>query len=81
MAEMFDQQGIPSAALVSGIDDSQCSDLLEKLRAGRLTFLFTVDKLSEGLDVPDIICAGTRLGTRSGNQNRSICICLESHVL
>jgi superfamily II DNA or RNA helicase len=54
MAEMFDQQGIPSAALVSDIDSAQCSRLLEQLRNGELTFLFTVDKLSEGVDVPDI---------------------------
>ena len=54
MAEMFDQQGIPSAALVSGIDSAQCRSLLDKLRTGELTFLFTVDKLSEGLDVPDM---------------------------
>jgi superfamily II DNA or RNA helicase len=54
MAKMFDQQGIPAATLVSGIDNARCSELLEKLRTGNLTFLFTVDKLSEGLDVPDI---------------------------
>ena len=54
MADMFSQHGIPSAALVSGIDNSQCHSLLEQLRSGELTFLFTVDKLSEGVDVPDL---------------------------
>jgi superfamily II DNA or RNA helicase len=54
MADMFSRKGISSAALVSGIDTSRCSELLEQLRTGKLTFLFTVDKLSEGLDVPDI---------------------------
>ncbi len=54
MAEMFSQHGIPSAALVSGIDNAQCSRLLDQLRSGELTFLFTVDKLSEGVDVPDL---------------------------
>jgi superfamily II DNA or RNA helicase len=54
MADMFSQHGIPSAALVSGIDNNQCTSLLEKLRSGKLTFLFTVDKLSEGVDVPDL---------------------------
>jgi superfamily II DNA or RNA helicase/HKD family nuclease len=54
MADIFSRRGIPSAALVSGIDPNRCSELLEQLRAGKLTFLFTVDKLSEGLDVPDI---------------------------
>lgn len=54
MADMFSQHGIPSAALVSGIDNSKCHSLLEQLRSGELTFLFTVDKLSEGVDVPDL---------------------------
>ncbi|WP_045213108.1 DUF3427 domain-containing protein [Desulfonatronovibrio magnus] len=54
MADMFSQHGIPSAALVSGIDNNQCASLLEQLRSGELTFLFTVDKLSEGVDVPDL---------------------------
>ncbi len=54
MAEMFTQRGIPSAAFVSGVDDTRCTALLNNLRAGRLTFLFTVDKLSEGIDVPDV---------------------------
>jgi superfamily II DNA or RNA helicase len=54
MADMFSQHGIPSAALVSGVDNNKCSSLLEQLRSGELTFLFTVDKLSEGVDVPDL---------------------------
>jgi superfamily II DNA or RNA helicase/HKD family nuclease len=54
MAEMFTQRGIPSAAFVSGVDDARCSALLEDFRAGRLIFLFTVDKLSEGVDVPEL---------------------------
>lgn len=54
MANMFSQHGIPSAALVSGVDNNQCHSLLEQLRSGELTFLFTVDKLSEGVDVPDL---------------------------
>lgn len=54
MAEQFSQRGIPSAAFVSGVDDGACAELLESLKAGRLTFLFTVDKLSEGIDVPDV---------------------------
>jgi len=54
MADMFSQHGMPSAALVSGIDNSQCSVLLEQLKSGKLIFLFTVDKLSEGVDVPDL---------------------------
>lgn len=54
MAEQFSQHGIPSAPFVSGIDSDQCADLLERLKNGQLTFLFTVDKLSEGVDVPEI---------------------------
>lgn len=54
MAEMFSNRGISSEAIVSGIDDYRCQELLNELNAGRLTFLFTVDKLSEGIDIPDI---------------------------
>jgi len=54
MAEQFSQRGIPSASFVSGIDSEQCVDLLARLKSGQLTFLFTVDKLSEGVDVPEI---------------------------
>lgn len=54
MAEQFSQRGIPSAPFVSGIDTDRCADLLARLKNGQLTFLFTVDKLSEGVDVPEI---------------------------
>ena len=54
MADMFTRHDIPSAAFVSGLDSENCRDRLRELRAGRLTFLFTVDKLSEGVDVPEI---------------------------
>ncbi|GFO63184.1 DUF3427 domain-containing protein [Geomonas paludis] len=54
MAEQFNERGIPSAPFVSGIDSERSADLLAKLRNGELTFLFTVDKLSEGVDVPEI---------------------------
>ncbi len=54
MAEMFSKQGIPSGAFVSGVDDARCQELLAQLKDGRLTFLFTVDKLSEGVDVPEV---------------------------
>ena len=52
MAEMFTSQGIPSAPFVSGIDSDECAALLRDLEKGRLTFLFTVDKFSEGVDLP-----------------------------
>jgi superfamily II DNA or RNA helicase/HKD family nuclease len=54
MAEMFSKRGIPSGAFISGVEDTRCQELLGALKAGRLTFLFTVDKLSEGVDVPEV---------------------------
>ena len=54
MAEMFSRQGISSAAFVSGVDDVRCSAMLDDLKSGNLSFLFTVDKLSEGIDVPEM---------------------------
>lgn len=54
MAEQFTQRGIPSDAFVSGVEDGRCQELLDDLKTGRLTFLFTVDKLSEGVDVPEV---------------------------
>ncbi len=54
MAEQFNQRGIPSAPFVSGIDTNHSAELLANLTNGQLTFLFTVDKLSEGVDVPEI---------------------------
>ena len=54
MAQNFTNQGIPSAPFVSGVNDDRCRELLADLKNGRLTFLFTVDKLSEGVDVPEI---------------------------
>lgn len=44
MADQFSQRGIPSAAFTSNSDSEQCADLLERLKSGQLTFLFTVDK-------------------------------------
>ena len=54
MAEQFTQRGIPSAAIVSGVENGTCGQHLDDLKTGRLAFLFTVDKLSEGVDVPEV---------------------------
>jgi superfamily II DNA or RNA helicase/HKD family nuclease len=54
MAEMFSKHGIPSGAFVSSVDDGCCREMLSDLRDGRLAFLFTVDKLSEGVDIPEV---------------------------
>jgi superfamily II DNA or RNA helicase/HKD family nuclease len=54
MAEQFSRRGIPAAALLGETDDHARTLLLDELRAGRLTFLFTRDVLNEGLDIPHI---------------------------
>ena len=54
MANEFNERSIPSAVLVGETDDQTRSHLLGELRAGRITFLFTRDVLSEGLDVPEV---------------------------
>ena len=53
MAEMFNQHGIPSAPFVSGSGENT-AEMLAQLKSGKLTFLFTVDKFSEGIDVPEM---------------------------
>jgi len=54
MADMFNKHGLLSAAYVSGNDPGHYEPLLNQLKSGQLKFLFTVDKLSEGVDLPDI---------------------------
>jgi hypothetical protein len=54
MADQLSLRGLPSAAFVSGLNGHDCADLLTKLKTGALSFLFTVDKLSEGVDVPEV---------------------------
>ncbi len=54
MADTFTNLGIPAAPFVSGVDDDRCRELLADLKNGQITFLFTVDKLSEGVDVPEV---------------------------
>ncbi|MDZ4186023.1 MAG: DUF3427 domain-containing protein [Desulfuromonadales bacterium] len=54
MAETLTNLGVPAGAFVSGVDNDRCRQLLAELKDGRLTFLFTVDKLSEGVDVPEV---------------------------
>lgn len=54
MATQFNEHGVPSKSLVGSTDERERGQLLEDLRAGRLTFLFTCDVLNEGLDIPEI---------------------------
>ncbi len=53
MAEQFKLRGIAAEALVSGRSDRR-DELLKDLGTGRLRFLFTVDMLNEGLDIPEV---------------------------
>ena len=54
MAERFNNRGVPSAVLVGETDQQTRAHLLDQLRSGQLTFLFTRDVLNEGLDVPHV---------------------------
>ena len=57
MAQYFNQEGIPSAAVYSGEqgeNTSQRDIAIEKLQNGELKVLFSVDMFNEGLDVPSI---------------------------
>lgn len=54
MAEKFNERGIVSAVLVGETMTDERTDLLNDFRAGKIRFLFTVDVLSEGLDIPDV---------------------------
>jgi superfamily II DNA or RNA helicase len=54
MADMFSTHGIPSAAFVTGVGDEQRAALLRDFKVGKITFLFTVDVLNEGLDLPEV---------------------------
>ncbi|HSO67155.1 MAG TPA: DUF3427 domain-containing protein, partial [Desulfatirhabdiaceae bacterium] len=54
MAQKFNDRGIPSAALVSGIASDERDSMISRFKNGNLIFLFTVDVLNEGLDIPEI---------------------------
>lgn len=54
MSEHFTRRGIPSEVILSDVDDIECRKHLDDLSSGRLSFLFTVDKLSEGIDLPSV---------------------------
>ena len=54
MAEKFTERGIVSAVLVGDTVTAERTGLLNDFRAGKIRFLFTVDVLSEGLDIPDV---------------------------
>lgn len=54
MAEKFNDVGIPSATLLGSTPKEMRPEIMRQFRDGNLTFLFAVDVLSEGVDVPEI---------------------------
>jgi superfamily II DNA or RNA helicase/HKD family nuclease len=54
MAEQFNEQGLPAAYLVGDTIDEARAHILREFRSGDLNFLFTVDVLSEGADIPEV---------------------------
>jgi superfamily II DNA or RNA helicase/HKD family nuclease len=54
MAQKFDERGIHSRVLTGDTPPDERERLMQQFRAGDLRFLFTVDVLNEGLDVPEM---------------------------
>jgi superfamily II DNA or RNA helicase/diadenosine tetraphosphate (Ap4A) HIT family hydrolase len=54
MADFFRRNGIEAAAVHSGSGSAPRTGSIERLRAGDLQVIFTVDMFNEGLDVPEI---------------------------
>ena len=57
MAKQFSQRGIPSVAVYSNADGEfsmERSEAIEKLKAGEIKVIFSVDMFNEGVDVPSV---------------------------
>lgn len=54
MADHFQLAGIPAAVVVGSTPREERDNRLQDLRNGELKFVFTVDVLSEGVDIPEI---------------------------
>lgn len=54
MADHFQRAGISAEVVVGNTPREAREGYLRQLRDGQLTFLFTVDVLSEGVDIPEI---------------------------
>lgn len=54
MVDHFNRAGIAAATVVGTTPREEREEHLRQLRAGTLRFLFTVDVLSEGVDIPEI---------------------------
>ena len=54
MTERFNAEGLKSASFVGETIDEHRTQILKRFRQGELNFLFTVDVLSEGADIPEV---------------------------
>lgn len=54
MANYFNENGIASEALYSGINSKIRSEVKNKLILGEINFIFVVDLYNEGIDIPEI---------------------------
>ncbi len=54
MATAFAHQGLLAAVIVGETPPVERARLVSEFRAGRISFIFTVDVFSEGVDVPEI---------------------------
>jgi hypothetical protein len=54
MAEQFNATGLHAACFVGDTMDLDRTRILKEFREGSLNFLFTVDVLSEGADIPEV---------------------------
>jgi superfamily II DNA or RNA helicase len=54
MADHFRQAGLKASVVLGSTPREEREQRLRDLREGRLTFVFTVDVLSEGVDIPEI---------------------------
>lgn len=56
MARKFTEAGLESVALTGDDDPDTRSRALDRLQAGKLRCIFSVEVLGEGVDVPDVDC-------------------------
>ncbi len=54
MADQFNANGLPSACFIGETIDHERAKILGDFRQGTINFLFTVDVLSEGADIPEV---------------------------
>lgn len=54
MSRMFNEAGIPAAVVTGGTPSTERRDTVERLKAGHLNVIFSVDVFSEGVDIPSV---------------------------